>query len=136
MNLYESGVDGPVACNQCQERYCLSCPEEALTAGKYGQVIVHPLHCTLCAVCEKACPIGAIEIFKDFVYVCDLCGGRPRCVEVCTEGAIAFEAKEEAHPSLATEKKKTKNMNPSKKRYFYIQKLGSDLRKKWRAARA
>jgi Fe-S-cluster-containing hydrogenase component 2 len=92
--------------------------------------------CTQCDVCEKACPIGAIEIFEDFVYVCDLCGGRPKCVEACTEGAITFEEENEDSPSLAAEKKTTKNMNPSQKRQSYIQKLGSDLRKKWRAARA
>jgi carbon-monoxide dehydrogenase iron sulfur subunit len=136
MNLYETGVDGPVVCRQCQERYCLSCPDKALTVGAQGQVIVRPTLCSLCGICEEACPIGAIEIFKDFVYVCDLCGGRPRCVEACTEGAIFFEAEEEGHPSLATEKKITKKMNPSQKRCSHIQKLGSDLRKKWRAARA
>ena len=32
--LYESGLDGPVVCQQCQERYCLKCPEEALTTDK------------------------------------------------------------------------------------------------------
>ncbi len=135
INLYEIGVDGPVVCNQCQERYCLSCPEKALSTGKHGQIVVHPELCTLCYVCEMACPIGAIEIFKDIIYVCDLCGGRPRCVEACTEGAITFEI-EEDHPLLATEKKKTENMNPSQKRNFYIQKLGSELRNKWRTARA
>ena len=135
ISLYETGVDGPVVCCQCQERYCLICPEKALSTGKYGQVIFHPVLCTFCGICEEACPIGAIEMFKDVVYVCDLCGGRPRCVDACTEGAITFEAEEEDHPSLAAEKKQTKNMNPSQKRKFHIQKLGVKLRKKWRAAR-
>lgn len=136
MNLYETGVDGPVVCNQCQERYCLSCPEKALTLGTYGQVIHSPTLCMLCGACEKACPIGAIELYKDFVYVCDLCGGRPKCVEACTEEAITFEDEEEKHPFLAAIKKKTARMNPSQKQVFFIQKLGSDLRKRWRKARA
>ncbi len=136
MSLYETGVDGPIVCNQCQERYCLSCPEKAMILGTYGQVIVSPTLCSLCGVCEKACPIGAIEIFKDLVYVCDLCGGRPRCVKACTEGAITFEVEKEDHPSLEAEKNKTRDMSPSQKRCFHIQEQGADLRKKWRRARA
>lgn len=126
VNLYEIGIDGPLVCNQCQERYCLCCPDEALTIGTLGEVIVSPTLCTLCGACEKACPIGAIEIFNDYVYVCDLCGGRPKCIEVCTEGAITYEVEEEEHPSLAVFKKETKKMNPSQKQYFYLKKLSFD----------
>jgi len=136
LNLYEIGIDGPVVCNQCKERYCDCCPEEAISTGSLGEVIVSPTLCTLCGVCEKACPIGAIEIFQDFVYVCDLCRGRPRCVEVCTEGAISYEAGENEFPSLATVRKETKRMNPCQKRYSYLKKLGFELRKKWRKAHA
>ena len=132
LNLYETGVDGPVVCLQCQERYCLSCPEDAIKVGSYGQIIVSQTRCTLCGVCEKACPIGAIEMFKEIVFVCDLCGGRPKCVEACTEGAIAYEPGEKEGPSLAAFKKETKKMNPSQKRQLYLKKLGSELREIWR----
>ncbi len=130
LNLYESGIDGPVVCNLCVERYCMCCPEDGLTIGEYGQVIVSPTACTLCGVCEKACPIGAMEIFKDFLYVCDLCGGDPKCVAACTEGAIIFEPERE-QVSLSEVKSKTKKKNPSQKRHFYLSEQGLELRKKW-----
>lgn len=136
MNLYKIGIDGPVVCNQCKERYCNCCPEEAITQGCFGQVVVSPTLCTLCGICEKACPIGAVELFKDFVYVCDLCGGRPKCVEACTEGAITCDNGRKKHPSLEAFQKQTKRMNPSQKRYFYLKKLGLEVRKKWRKKNA
>ena len=135
-NLYEIGIDAPVMCIQCEERYCLCCPADALSIGPLGQVIVSPTLCTLCKACEKACPIGAIEMFNDFIYVCDLCGGSPKCVEACTEGAITYEAKKRKHPSLIALKTETKSMNPSQKRHFFLNKLSSEIRKKWRGIHA
>jgi Fe-S-cluster-containing hydrogenase component 2 len=81
-------------------------------------------------VCEKACPIGALEIFNKIVYVCDLCGGKPKCIEACTEGAITFVTEEVEHISLADAKKETAKMNPSQKRHFYIKKIGPTARKR------
>lgn len=101
-----------------------------MSLGKQGQVIVSPTLCTSCGVCEKACPIGALEIFNTFVYVCDLCGGKPKCVEACTEGAIIFEPEMIGHISLEDTKKDTAKMNPSEKRFFYVQKIGSKTRKR------
>jgi len=131
LNLYESGVDGPIVCVQCQERYCMSCPENALSIGSLGQIIVAPTVCTLCGVCEKRCPIGAIEIFNEIVYVCDLCGGKPRCVEACTEQAIVFEP-DGVQPSLAEIKSVTNRMNRSQKQQYYLNQQGTELRKQWR----
>ena len=132
LNLYETGLDGPVFCIQCKERYCLRCPEDAITQGSFGELIVSPTLCTLCGVCEKACPIGAIEIFNDIVYVCDLCGGRPKCVEACTEGAITYESDKGKNPSLEAFKKGAARMNPSQKRKSYLEKMGSSIRENWR----
>jgi len=130
LNLYETGTDSPVVCVQCKERYCVKCPENALRVGNKGQVIVSPTLCTSCGVCEKACPVGAIEIFNKIVYVCDLCGGKPKCVEACTEGAITFEPENIEHISLKDIKKETAKMNPSQKRHFYVKKIGSIARKR------
>jgi len=122
LNLYESGLDSPVVCVQCKERYCLKCPEDALSLGRQGQVVVSPTLCTSCGVCEKACPIGAIEVFNKIVYVCDLCGGDPECIKVCTEGAISFELDAVEQISLKDIKQETANMNPSQKRHFFLQR--------------
>lgn len=136
LNLYETGIDGPVVCVQCKERYCMKCPPDAMSLGSEGQVIVSPTGCTLCGACEKNCPIGAVEIFNGFVYVCDLCGGHPKCVEACTEKAITFVQGEKKHQSLAAVKKETKTKNTAQRRQFYIKKLGSEMQKKWREKNA
>ena len=131
LNLYEIGIDGPVVCVQCKERYCLDCPEKALTLGSLGQIVVSPTVCTLCEACEKSCPIGAISICEDIVYVCDLCGGDPKCVGACTEGAISFVRVKPDGPSLKTIKKETRKMRPNQKRQFYLNRRGIVLREKW-----
>lgn len=133
MHLYETGIDGPVSCVQCDERYCMSCPEDALKIGEFGQVVASPTICTRCEACVTKCPIGAIELFNDIIYVCDLCGGNPRCVDACTEGAITFEPNLQPRRSLAEIKTRTKGLNPSEKRREYIESLGEKIRQNWRA---
>ena len=136
LNLYGIGVDAPVLCVQCRERYCLRCPEDAISVGSQGQMIVSQTRCTLCGVCEKACPIGAIELFNDIIYVCDLCGGRPQCVDVCTEEAIIYEPEDKEGPSLEALRKEVRTMNPSQKRNHFIRKRSSSVRKDWRGQNA
>ncbi|MHA1957034.1 MAG: 4Fe-4S dicluster domain-containing protein [Candidatus Thorarchaeota archaeon] len=131
MHLYETGVDGPVVCQQCEESYCLECPVDALSIGEEGQIIASPTICNQCGACERNCPIGAIELYSDIVHVCDLCGGRPSCVEACTESAITYQPSIK-RPSLADYKSNTNEMNPSEKRRYYIDLLGQDLRSIWR----
>ena len=78
MNLYQIGIDSPVVCQQCTERYCLNdCPTEALSIGPNKEILVDMEICTLCYSCEDACPIGAIQLFHDYVFVCNLCSGDP-----------------------------------------------------------
>lgn len=131
INLYNQGIDGPVVCQQCQERYCLDCPVEAISIGAQGQIIVAPTVCILCGRCEQNCPIGAIELFNGYVFVCDLCGGDPKCVQACTEGAIKYYPKAKS-PSLMHYDESTKKMNPSQKRMNFVKDQGKILRKKWR----
>ncbi len=132
VNLYEIGIDYPVVCVHCSERYCLDCPADAITIGQQGQIMISPTLCTLCGKCEKRCPIGAIELFNDIVYVCDLCGGTPKCVEVCTEKALNYLPKKIEKISLVEIKKDIKKLNPSEKRVHYTKKTGRKLRATWR----
>lgn len=135
LNLYETGIDGAVACVQCFERYCFKCPENAISEGRFGEVVVQPTICTRCGVCVRACPIGAIEIHDNHVYVCDLCGGKPKCIDACTEGAIQYIPSSSFGPAIGPRleevKASTADMNPSEKRRFYIEKLGNEVRKTW-----
>ena len=131
-NLYEIGIDGPVVCTQCKERYCTDCPANAISTGSMGEIVVSPTTCTLCGKCERNCPIGAIALFDGYVYVCDLCGGSPKCVDACTEGAVIFLPDESGTVSLETFKKETKKQNTSERRIHYITQSGNQLRKKWR----
>ena len=131
VHLYQIGIDGPVVCFHCKERYCMDCPSNAITLGNLGQIVISPTLCTLCGKCERNCPIGAIRIFSEIVYVCDLCGGSPKCVEACTEGAIIYTPESE-QPSFVNFKSEVKNMNPSEKQQHYIKTLGRDVRSKWR----
>jgi len=130
-HIYETGIDGPVVCIQCKERYCLKCPEEALTLGSMGQVLASPTLCQGCATCEIRCPTGAITLFEGIVYVCDLCGGDPWCVKVCNQGAIKYIPESSEEVSLRAIKKDSARKNPSEKRRQYVEKMGREIRKKW-----
>ena len=131
VHIFQTGIDGPVICVQCKERYCMDCPSNAITLGSQGQVVISPTLCTLCGKCERNCPIGAIQIFNKYVYTCDLCGGSPKCVEDCTEGVIT-NIHDFKHPSLADFKLKAKDLNPSEKQMRYIETLGEIVRSNWR----
>jgi len=135
LNIYEVGVDAPMVCGQCRERYCIdSCPEGALSIGADGQVMLSPTKCRLCGVCEMSCPIGAIEIHNDIVYVCDLCGGDPKCIPACTEDAITWTRGVDAPVSLARVKDDAKGLNPSERRFEHAMRQATDLRKEWLGA--
>jgi Fe-S-cluster-containing hydrogenase component 2 len=131
VNLYESGIDAPVVCVQCAERYCLVCPEDALTIGSLGQVIYSATACTLCGLCEQRCPIGAIKLTEHALIICDLCGGKPRCVEACTEGALTNRPS--GNPvSLEKYTEMSKGKNPDQKRKIFVSGQGASLRIRWR----
>lgn len=57
--------------------------------------------CTLCGLCQKACPFGAIAAGKDSVTVderCTLCGA---CVSVCPASALSIERRQGSPEELA-----------------------------------
>ncbi len=132
LNIYEIGVDAPVVCSQCEERFCVEiCPQKALSIGPDGQVLHSPTRCGLCGTCAKSCPIGAIELFNDFIYVCDLCGGDPKCVPACSEDAITWQREETSPISLEEHKTAATKLNPSERRLAHAMRQASTLRKEW-----
>jgi len=52
-----------------------------------GAVLVDREKCTSCGACIRACP-GTVPFLHpgdNKATICDLCGGDPECVKVCTE---------------------------------------------------
>ena len=135
VQIYETGIDGPAVCLQCRERYCLRCPDDAISIGALGQVVVSQTACSLCGACEKNCPVGAVEIHRGIVYVCDLCGGRPACVAACTEGAIVFEPETSEVVSLEAHKKESRGLSPAEKRLRFVEGEGRAVRREWERSR-
>ena len=130
------GIDYPVVCQQCRERYCTKCPEKAIQTGSLGEVIVAPTLCTACGTCEILCPIGAIELYENIPLVCDLCGGDPRCVKACTLEAIHYESDLNGAVSLKEFKKASRGLSPEEKRLRYTMALSRELRDNWSAERS
>jgi len=135
VKVEEIGIDYPVVCQQCSERYCIRCPEKAIQIGALGQILVSPTLCTACGTCEIMCPIGAIELFEEIPFVCDLCGGDPRCVKACTLDAIHYEPDRSGAVSLKEFKKASRGLDPEGKRLRYALALSRQLRDGWVAGR-
>jgi len=39
----------------------------------------------------ETCPFDGLTFFEDLAYHCDLCGGDPQCISVCTNGAVVIK---------------------------------------------
>jgi Fe-S-cluster-containing hydrogenase component 2 len=135
VKIEDIGIDYPVVCQQCSERYCTKCPEKAIQIDSLGQIIVSPTLCTACGTCEIMCPIGAIELYEEIPLVCDLCGGDPRCVMACTLDAIHYEPDVPGAVSLKEFKKTSRGLSPEGKRLRYAMTLSRELRDSWAAGR-
>ena len=131
VKIEDIGIDYPVVCQQCRERYCTKCPEKAIEVGDLGQGIVSPTLCTACGTCEIMCPIGAIELYEEIPYVCDLCGGDPRCVRACTLDAVHYEPEVSESVSLKEFKKDSRGLGPEQKRLRYALNRAESLRQSW-----
>jgi Fe-S-cluster-containing hydrogenase component 2 len=131
VKIEEIGIDYPLVCQQCRERYCTKCPEKAIEIGPLGQIIVSPTLCTACGACEVMCPIGAIELNEEIPHVCDLCGGDPRCVKACTLDAIHYEPDVIETVSLKEFKKGSRGLNPEQKRLRHTMTQCRELRDSW-----
>ena len=84
----------PKICHQCSIPFCLNaCPVFAITiSDETGAVIIDDEKCTGCGLCEKACPYGMIIMGRNDkkAFKCDLCGGEPRCVELCPSNSLGI----------------------------------------------
>ncbi len=135
VKVEEIGIDCPVVCQQCSERYCTRCPEKAIQVGVLGQIIVSSILCIACGACETMCPVGAIELFEEIPYVCDLCGGDPCCVKACTLDAVHHEPDLTETVSLKEFKKGSRGLGPEEKRLRFAMSRSRYLRDRWTAER-
>lgn len=88
----EGGIMIPAVCRHCQEPACLSaCPTEAINKSAELTILDQDL-CISCGDCVAACPYDGVKMDpqEDKAIICDLCDGKPSCVEVCPTGALKF----------------------------------------------
>ena len=83
-----------VTCRQCEVAMCMkACPTGALNRDSQTHaVVVDKNLCIGCGLCVAACPFGSIQLdgLQRVATKCDLCGGHPRCVDVCMAKALHF----------------------------------------------
>ncbi|MFC2056098.1 4Fe-4S dicluster domain-containing protein [Chloroflexota bacterium] len=89
----EKGLSVPVICHHCKSPWCMNqCPVDAIRRDdETNAVVIVAELCTGCRACADACPFGVIKVSpEEEVFKCDLCGGRPVCVENCSRQALAY----------------------------------------------
>lgn len=91
------GLDYLVFCHQCNPCPSIStCPSGALNRTKRGVIYVNGDACIGCGNCVNACIFDAIKPDENAKpLVCDLCKGKPVCVEKCPTEALSFVETEE-----------------------------------------
>ena len=51
-------------------------------------IVVNKEDCIRCGACQGTCPTAAITVSPEDVNYCDICGGAPKCVDICPTGAL------------------------------------------------
>lgn len=89
------GTPYAMVCDLCvgqDKQECVeACPEEALNLT--GDVILFDEDkCTMCEECVDVCPQNAVAFDDQLerINICDMCGGKPLCIEWCPEEAISL----------------------------------------------
>jgi len=98
------GITVPSVCQQCPDYPCVeACPTEALSVDEEtGAVLVNDDKCILCGLCVDACPgrIPRLNRVKATALICDLCGGDPECVKVCSITHSALTIVKDESPAM------------------------------------
>lgn len=85
-----TSMNVPVLCRQCNPMKCLS-GETVGEAEERGKFIWDQSRI-------GRCPFKAVHPFGQQAYHCDLCGGTPKCVKVCTTKAIRLTGSSRVKP--------------------------------------
>jgi phenylglyoxylate dehydrogenase beta subunit len=93
IHLPEVNAHTAITCNQCGEPVCEDhCPTGAITKDPTdGVVRINQDKCLACGLCSLTCPYGGIDYnaAAKQTFKCDLCGGKPQCVEACPHQVIS-----------------------------------------------
>jgi carbon-monoxide dehydrogenase iron sulfur subunit len=87
------GLMLPHICLNCKRPPCIAaCRRKAIIKDpQTGWVTLDEQKCNACTLCIAACPHGAIVLTPaKKVLLCDVCGGSPKCAEMCPTGALQF----------------------------------------------
>ena len=76
----DDSLHTPVLCRQCKEMKCLQ-GEEVVEPSERKRFLWDRAR-------ADRCPFDALSVTGHEAYHCDLCGGNPECVKVCTPRAI------------------------------------------------
>jgi Fe-S-cluster-containing dehydrogenase component len=81
-------------CLQCETALCMEvCPVNAIKRDpETSAVVVDKETCLGCGMCVTACPFGYMQLDDSLQKAtkCDLCGGNPKCVQMCMAKALHF----------------------------------------------
>ena len=95
--LVMDGLMIPYICLNCKKPACIEvCRRKAITKDtQTGWVTLDKDKCNNCALCISACAFSAIVLTPEHeVLLCDVCGGNPKCVDMCPTGAVQFASRE------------------------------------------
>jgi Flp pilus assembly CpaF family ATPase/NAD-dependent dihydropyrimidine dehydrogenase PreA subunit len=80
----------------CEDAPCVSsCPKGAFIEVLRGVYAMDRCLCDGCGTCAEKCPWNAIEIVDGKAVKCDMCIGKPKCVQVCPLNCLGLEETEE-----------------------------------------
>ena len=85
----DTSMNTPFVCRQCRSMACIEGEKVAPEAERKKFIWARQR--------SGKCPFQALNLFKGKSYHCDLCGGNPQCVMVCTTGALVM-----SRPQLAS----------------------------------
>jgi carbon-monoxide dehydrogenase iron sulfur subunit len=84
----------PIICEHCDAPPCQTvCPVDAISReSDTGIVRIDVDRCVGCERCKWACSLSpeTIKIHSNKAILCDLCDGKPACVEVCQPKALQY----------------------------------------------
>lgn len=97
VNKKENLYHFPIVCNQCENAYCMNvCSAKAIKRTSSGIVTIETEKCIACGLCAQYCPMGVVVLDPETgkAFKCELCQGKPLCIEACPTGALELVRKD------------------------------------------